>query len=54
MKNGKKEFWVEYEWEDTPYGKRPNLIRTFKTKAEAEDFKATTEDGKVVELTMMN
>lgn len=53
MKNSNKEFWVEYEWENTPHGKRPNLIRCFKTKAEAEAFAATTADGKVVELTLI-
>lgn len=48
-----KEFWVEYEWEDSPYGRRPNMIRTFKTKDEADAFAATTADGKVAELTLI-
>lgn len=44
------EFWVEYDFEETPFGNRPNLIRSFKTKTEAEAFATTTADGKVVEI----
>ena len=42
------EYWVEYDWQDSPYGKRPNLIRCFKTEQEAKAFAETTEDGKLV------
>lgn len=45
-----KEIWVEYDFEDTPFGRRPNYIRAFTDKAEAEAFKATTADGKLVEI----
>lgn len=48
-----KEFWVEYNWEETRFGIRPNMIRIFKVKAEAEDFVKTTVDGKIMEVTMV-
>lgn len=53
MKNSNKEFWVEYDFEDTPFGNRPNMIRIFRNKAEAEAFAATTKDGRVAELTLI-
>ena len=37
MKNY-KEYWVEYDWIDTPYGKRAMWIRSFKNKKDANDF----------------
>ena len=43
------EFYVEYDFVDSKYGKRPNWIRFFKTREEAEEFAATTEDGRVGE-----
>ena len=51
--NNMKEYWVEHEWEDSPWGKRPNMIRTFRKKEDAEAFAATTTDGKVMELTLI-
>ena len=50
MKKIHTEFWVEHEFSETSHGYRPNCIRSFKTKAEAESFAATTADGKVVEI----
>lgn len=44
-----KEFWVKHDFE----GNMPNLINCFKTRKEAEDFAATTADGVVVELTLI-
>lgn len=44
------EWWVEYEFADSPYGKRANMIRTFKNKEDAENFCVTTADGKLSEL----
>lgn len=50
MKKTFKEFWVEYDFAETSHGRRPNLIRSFKTKVEAENFASTTLDGTVVEI----
>ena len=48
-----KEFWVKHEFKDSAWGKRPNRINCFKTRKEAEEFAATTADGVVVELTLI-
>ena len=48
-----KEFWVEYDFEVTLFGTPANRIRIFGTKAEADAFAATTTDGKVVEVTLL-
>ena len=48
-----KEFWVKYDFVETKFGKRPNWIKCFKTKDEAEAFAATTTDGVVAELTLI-
>lgn len=48
-----KEFWVKYNFEESKFGRRPNWIKCFKTRKEAEDFAATTTDGVVVELTLI-
>lgn len=45
-----REYWVEFNFVETPYGKRPDFIRSFKTKEEANEFAATTADGKVVAI----
>lgn len=45
-----KEFWVEYDFVETNHGYRPNLIRSFKNKVDADAFVETTTDGKVVEI----
>lgn len=50
MKKTYKEFWVEYDFTNTPHGNRPNFIRSFRTKVEAETFALTTTDGTVVEI----
>ena len=48
-----KEFVVEYQFEETKFGKRPFSMRYFKTKEAAEEFKATTTDGVVIESTLI-
>lgn len=44
-----KEWMVEHDYTDTPYGKRPEWIHIFKTEREAIEFAATTADGQVFE-----
>ena len=44
------QWWVEYDFIDTKWGKRPYWIRTFKTEAEAMEFAKTHEDAKVYEV----
>lgn len=46
----KKQFVVEYQFEDTKFGKRPYFMRFFNTEEAAEEFKATTIDGVVIEM----
>ena len=47
MKLGKRTWMVEFNWIDTPYGKRAGWIRTFKTEGEARAFAETVPDGVV-------
>ena len=47
------EYWVEYDFDVTLFGTAANRIRIFRTMAEAEAFAATTKDGKVVKLEMI-
>ena len=42
-----KRFYVEYDFAESKYGRRPNMIRFFDTRKEAEAFAATTSDGQV-------
>lgn len=49
MKKTWTEWWVEYEFIDTKYGKRPMYIKTFKTEAEARAFAETVSDPNVFE-----
>lgn len=46
-----KEYMVDFDFIETPYGRRPNWIRTFKTREEAEAFAATKNDAVVNEIT---
>ena len=47
MKFGKRTWMVEYDWMDTPHGKRPEWIRMFHTECEAREFAKTKPDGHV-------
>lgn len=49
----KVEYQVEYQFENTKFGKRAIFIRIFATKEAAEEFKATTNDGVVIESTLI-
>lgn len=51
MKNY-KEYWVEYDWIDTPYGKRAMWIRSFKNRTDANEFAKSKSDAVVSEWTM--
>lgn len=42
-----KRFYVEYDFTESEFGRRPNMIRFFETREEAEAFAATTADGEV-------
>ena len=42
-----KRFYVEYDFTESEYGRRPDMIRFFETSEEAEAFAATTADGQV-------
>ena len=42
-----KRFYVEYDFTESKFGRRPNMIRFFDTREEAEAFAATTADGQV-------
>ena len=46
-----KEYMVDFDFIETPYGRRPNWIRTFKTREEAEAFASTKTDAVVNEIT---
>lgn len=48
-----KKFYVDSEFLDTPYGKRPKWIHFFDTREEADAFAATTADGVVGEMTFV-
>ena len=48
-----KEYWVKYDFVETKFGKRPNWIKCFKNKNEANEFAKTKADGVVVELTLI-
>ena len=50
MKKSNKEFWVEFDFIETEHGNRPKQIRSYRNKADAEAFVATTADGVVVEI----
>lgn len=47
MKLGKRTWLVEFNWIDTPHGKRPEWIAHFKTEREAMEFAKTKPDGHV-------
>lgn len=48
-----KEYWVKHDWREGANGKVAMLINCFTNKEEAEVFAATTKDGVVVELTLL-
>ena len=50
MKKTWTEWWVEYDFIETKYGKRPNYIRGFKTEAEANEFAKGHADAVVQEV----
>lgn len=41
---------VEWDFQDSPWGRRPQYMRSFNTQEEAEAFAATTTDGKAVRV----
>ena len=53
MTNNNEEFTVEYQFENTKFGKRAMFIRIFKTKEAADEFAATTKDGIVSKYTLV-
>ena len=46
MKNVR--YWVEYNFVDTKWGRRPMNIKVCDTDAEAEEFAKTVEDAEIV------
>lgn len=50
MKRTYKEFWVEFDFSESRFGNRPDQIRSFKNKADAEKFAETIEDARIVEI----
>ena len=42
------EYWVEYDFINTQWGRRPNWIRTFKNEADAIAFAKTQPDANYV------
>ena len=47
MKN--VQWWVEYDFTDTPYGRRAMCIKVLHSEAEATSFAATKADAVVIE-----
>lgn len=46
------EYWVEFDFNESRFGNRPDQIRTFKNRADADAFAETIDDAKVVEIEM--
>lgn len=46
------EYWVEFDFNESRFGNRPDQIRTFKNKEDADAFAATLEDAVVVGVQM--
>ena len=45
------EYWVEYGFVDTPYGKRPMFIRIFKNESDAWAFSDEYDDANIIGVT---
>lgn len=46
MKN--VQYWVEYDFVETKWGRRPMRIKVCKTEAEAEEFAKTVKDANIL------